>query len=292
MDLELHQLEMRYEALRKRNPRHERTLITSLLEVGQQLPIVVVAAGEQRFVVIDGYKRVRALRQLCRDTVRAMVWAVGEEDALLLEQLMRAAGPDALEQGWLLAELQARFGLSTEALSRRCDKSTSWVSRRLGLVKELPSSIQAQVRQGQIAAHAAMKYLVPLARANAKAAKRLAEGLGSWRPSTRQVELLYQGWQAGTERTRELILATPQLYLKTLEVQQPRRAAPSPLQQLHDDLGALRGAAQRACRRLEQGAMQKLMPEEPEELAQLVEKAKAATQALFTRMQQESGHVG
>src|SRR5437588_700183 len=140
MDLELHQLELRYEELRKRNPRQERRLVASLSEGGQQMPIVVVAVGGHRFVVIDGYKRVRA---------------------------------------------------------------------------------------GEIAAHAAMKYLVPLARANAQAANRLAEAMASFRPTTRQVGLLYEGWQAGTERTRELILAVPQVYLKTLEVQQPPQAARS-----------------------------------------------------------------
>ena len=70
MELELHQLELRYERLRKRHPRAERALLASLAEIGQQVPIVVIGEVE-RFVVIDGYKRVRALRRQARDTVRA-----------------------------------------------------------------------------------------------------------------------------------------------------------------------------------------------------------------------------
>jgi hypothetical protein len=38
MDLEFHQLDCRYEALRKRDPRKERQLLASLAEHGQLLP--------------------------------------------------------------------------------------------------------------------------------------------------------------------------------------------------------------------------------------------------------------
>jgi len=109
MELELHQVELRYEALRKRAPLAERQLLGSLVEIGQQLPIVVVSEA-QRFILIDGYKRVRALKRLAHDTVRATGWQVSEVEALLLERGLRCASEDAFDQAWLLAELQARFG--------------------------------------------------------------------------------------------------------------------------------------------------------------------------------------
>jgi hypothetical protein len=65
-----------------------------------------------------------------------------------------------LEQGWLLAEMELRFGYSLDELGCRFDRSASWVSRRLALVELLPESIQQQVREGKIAAQIAMKYLV------------------------------------------------------------------------------------------------------------------------------------
>ena len=70
MDLECHQLGRRYEPLRTRDPRKERRLLASLAEYGQQLPVVVVAADE-RFILVDGYKRLRALTRLAQDWVRA-----------------------------------------------------------------------------------------------------------------------------------------------------------------------------------------------------------------------------
>ena len=80
-------------------------------------------------------------------------------------------------------------------------------------------SIHEQVRAGSLSAHAAMKYLVPLARANAHAAQQFATAIAPFKPTSREVGLLYQGWQAGTARTRELILSTPQIYLQAQALQ-------------------------------------------------------------------------
>jgi len=56
VDLEFHQLDCRYEALRVRQPERERRLLASLADHGQQMPIVVVR-GACAYVVVDGHKR-------------------------------------------------------------------------------------------------------------------------------------------------------------------------------------------------------------------------------------------
>ena len=106
MDLEFHQIDLRFEALRQRDPRRERQLLASLAERGQLCPVVVLTpTSGGAYVLLDGYKRLRALRRLKRDTVQAMVWALDEAEALLLERLMRTSRPESpLEQGWLLRE--------------------------------------------------------------------------------------------------------------------------------------------------------------------------------------------
>ncbi len=191
MDLEFHQLDLRYEELRSRSPAQEKRLLSSLAEVGQQTPIVVVGAAEvPRQVVIDGYKRVRLLRRLGQDVVRATSWDLSEAEALLLERMLRAGDADsALEQGWFLRELRDRFQLSGAELGQRFGRTESWVSRRLSLVAELPETVQRHVRAGAIGAHVAMKYLVPLARANRSDAERLAEAIAPHRLSSRQTAM-------------------------------------------------------------------------------------------------------
>ena len=126
MQLEFHQLDRRWEHLRVRHPARQRRLLASLAEAGQQTPIVVVVAEGQadRYLVIDGYKRLAALQQLGRDTVEAVIWPMSEAEALVLDRSLRFSEHEtALEQGWLLAELEQRYGYGQEELARRFDRS-------------------------------------------------------------------------------------------------------------------------------------------------------------------------
>jgi hypothetical protein len=54
-------------------------------------PLWVVAVESQadRYVVIDGYKRITALEQLGRDTVEAVLWPMSEAAAVLLNRWLR-----------------------------------------------------------------------------------------------------------------------------------------------------------------------------------------------------------
>jgi ParB family chromosome partitioning protein len=158
MELEFHQLDRCWEHLRVRHQTRQRRLLASLAESGQQTPIVVVAAEGQadRYVVIDGYKQIAALEQLGRDTVEAVVWPMSEPTAVVLDRWLRLSEHETtLEVGWLLAELEQRFGYGLDELARRFDRSVSWVSRRLALVEVLPEAIQQQVREGKVLAEVA-----------------------------------------------------------------------------------------------------------------------------------------
>ena len=117
MQLEFHQLDRRWEHLRVREPHRQRRLLASLADCGQQTPIVVVVCQDnrERYLVIDGHKRVAALEQLGRDTVAATVWEMSEAEALVLSRSLRLSPQEsALEQGWLLSEMEQRFGYSLE----------------------------------------------------------------------------------------------------------------------------------------------------------------------------------
>src|SRR5450756_188983 len=177
MQLEFHQLDRRWEHLRVRQPHRQGRLMASLAESGQQTPIVVGLSPDHRdhYLVIDGYKRIAALQQLGRDTVEATVWAMSEAEALLLDRSLRFSQHEsALEQGWLLSEMEQRFGYGLDDLARRFDRSVSWVSRRLALVELLPEAIQQQVREGMLGAQLAMKYLVPMARVKVEDCERMS----------------------------------------------------------------------------------------------------------------------
>jgi ParB family chromosome partitioning protein len=250
MQLEFHQLDRRWEHLRVRHPARQRRLLASLAESGQQTPIVVVAAEGQtdRYVVIDGYKRIAALEQLGRDTVEAVVWPMSEAAAVLLDRSLRLSEHEtALEVGWLLAELEQRFGYSLEELARRFDRSVSWVSRRLALVELLPEAIQQQVREGNIAAQVAMKFLVPVARQSLEDCQRMAAIFAEHHCDTRQAGQLYAAWRQGSAVIRKRILKDPALFFKT---QRQEKAPLGPAAELIRDLEMVAAIVNRVHRRL------------------------------------------
>jgi ParB/RepB/Spo0J family partition protein len=296
VELERHQLDLRYEGLKCRSAARERRLVASLAELGQQVPIVVVeAGGEGRFVVIDGYKRIRALRRLNRDTVGALTWQLSESEALVVDRLMGQGPSDsAIEQGWLLRELHGRFELSLEELAQRFDRSRSWVSRRLGLVRELPEEIQHRVRCGELHAHAAMRYLLPLARANAEDALRFAAAIAGKGLSTRQVGELYQGYRSRSAKTRELVLCDPQLYLRTREEcrRTPDATPLAPADQLLRDFDMLGSIARRALRRLCEGQVSGLALTEWGEIGRCFDQARHDVERVGRQLNKERTDAG
>jgi ParB family transcriptional regulator, chromosome partitioning protein len=255
MRLELGELDLRYAELRIRDAARERRLVGSLLEHGQQTPVLVVRDGPA-WVLIDGYVRVAALHELARDMVDAAAMEVPEVEALVLGHgLDHRRVRTALEEGWLLRELCERHGMRQQELARRLDRSTSWVSRRLSLVSTLPESVQDVVRSGKLAVQAATKLLVPLARANRTDCEALVRGLGGERVSVRQVERLYVAWKRGDAEQRARLCAEPRLYLRALEADAQQTPEPEDDEQAATmrDLSMLASVCLRVCRRVTEG---------------------------------------
>ena len=252
MQLEFHQLDRRWEHLLIRHPARQRRLLASLAESGQQTPIVVVTAEGQadRYVVINGYKRIEALEQLGRDMVEAVVWPMSEAAAVVLDRSLRLSEHEsALEVGWLLAEMEQRFGYGLDELARRFDRSVSWVSRRLALAELLPEAIQQQVREGKILAQVAMKFLVPVARQSLEDCQRMAAIFAQHHCDTRKAGQLYTAWRKGSPLIRKRILDDPEIFFKTQRQAQEKAPAGTAAELLRD-LEMMAAIVNRAHRRL------------------------------------------
>ena len=292
MQLEFHQLERRWEHLRVREPHRQRRLMVSLAESGQQTPIVVVlCAGErERYLVIDGHRRIAALEQLGRDTIEATVWAMSETEAVLLERSLRSHPQESgLEQGWWLAEMQQRYGYGLEELARRLDRSVSWVAGRLALVELLPESIQQPIREGSLGAQLAMKYLVPMARVNRG---RLRPDGGGVRaaalqhaPSRTTLCRLAGGLGRGPGR----ILAEPELFLKTQRQLPSSRPAAAGVER---DLEMAVAILRRTGRRLA-AALPEMDGPRQEQAQRQIESARRELERMATRIgkEQQAPHV-
>lgn len=261
MRLEIGQLDRRYEALRIWDRARHRRLVSSLLESGQKIPVVVTSDSEPgRYVLIDGYARVRALLELSRDEVEAVVLAMSELEALLFLRHLQTGQPrSALEEGWWLVELLERYGKSQREVSQLLERTVSWVSRRVALVRVLPESVQAAVRSGEMAPQGAMRYLVPLARANAEACVGLVRALSGERVSVRELGLLYAGWKEGDAQAREALVTHPRLYLQACSERAAGSAAVAPIEiPLVQELEVAAGLCRRIRRRIRAGALERL----------------------------------
>lgn len=243
-EIEFHQIEQKYTKLSILDSTYQSKLMASLAEHGQQSPVFVTEPEQNKYVLIDGYRRVKALIKLKNDTVKATILALSEKDALLLKhRLGNQQRRSAIEEAWLLNELTETYHLSQDELSQKLNKSKSWVCRRLALVTTLPVTVQECIKKGKISPQASMKYLVPLARANKKECAKLVEKIKNIKISVRQMRQLYISWKQGNVHQRKAIIEKPDLYLKIrneIDRKQSIAAAKEKINPLSKDLKIIR----------------------------------------------------
>lgn len=215
VELEIDSLDLRYGKLRARRPTLEKRLMASMEEAGQQSPVIVVAGEEPgRWVLIEGRKRVRALKRLKAEAVNAVVWELAPCEALISAyQLQDGSGYNALEEGWLVWELVRGSGLTLAEVGRRLERSKAWVSGRLGLVEGLPERVLEGVQSGKIGAYVATRYLLPFARANASDCEKLAEKIMEHEFRSRDVEALCRYYAAAGANSRSRMVEEPARFL-------------------------------------------------------------------------------
>jgi hypothetical protein len=154
--------------------------------------------------------------------------------------------------------------------------------------------VQEKVRTGAIGAYAAMKHLVPLARAKGPDCERLCAALSPLRPSTRQVAQICAAFAVSDEPARQILLTDPGVFLRAQQEAQraPALAEQGPAKVLLGDFGALGGVARRAQRRLRDGLVQRLSAPERNEVTQCIRQAKADITGLWARCDQELSDAG
>jgi ParB family chromosome partitioning protein len=223
LDVDLHLLELRFAGARLIEPQAVERLARAIERDGQIVPCIVVGAspsdaeGAERLVLIDGYRRVAALRWLGRDKALIERWPCDLTEALL-GVLARTQGRcfAAIEEALLLRELTQGLGVSQREAARRCARDGSWVNRRLQLLASLPEAALAAVREGRLSSWAAARVIAPLARANSGHADRLLRTQGQARLSTRELGLWFEHYQQSRRGVRERMVDHPRLFLQAL----------------------------------------------------------------------------
>ena len=290
--LDLHLLIPRFAPLRLRDPERLACLTRSMRQHSQLMPVVVVAESldPPRWVVIDGYRRLEALREIGEDLVWVDVWDRSVDEALLL---CLARGPDrgweAIEEAALLQELSSRYSL--RELAQRIGRDVSWVSRRLNLFKALPEELLEAVRTGALSVWAATRILAPLARANAAHARTLLGALEKTPLSTRELERLFARYQRVPTAQRERLVANPGLFVQAIDSRtqaaEDRRLAEGPEGAWRKDLVV----TEKILKRLTALAPTLFFPQQERRERDRLQQPYAQTKAQFRRLDQVLGQV-
>ncbi|HSW27779.1 MAG TPA: hypothetical protein VLJ62_33805 [Burkholderiaceae bacterium] len=262
-DIELERLQLRFAAARVVDERAVRRLMQSIDACGQLIACVAVDDDSAQvaplpppLVLIDGYRRVAALRRLGRDTARVQCCGCTIGQALA-QQLAcaQSRAMAAIEQALLLRELIDAQQLSQREAARQCGRDASWVQRRLQLLQALPDAVLDAVRGGGVSSWAAVRVFAPLARANGEHASKLLAGLAAQRLSTRELRTWFEHYQGAQHAQRERMVEHPRLFIDSLNERDRERDAQrlrgGPERELAGDLGHLGALLQRVRRRLQ-----------------------------------------
>jgi ParB-like chromosome segregation protein Spo0J len=226
LEVDLHRLDLRFADARLLEPRAVEALARSIEQSGQLIACIAVPeAGSNRLVLIDGYRRILALRRLGRDTACVESWTCDLAQALLTVLARANARPfAALEEALLLRELVHGQGLSEREVARRSGRDVSWVSRRLQLVCALPDALVAAVRKGDLSTWAATRVLAPLARANTEHATQLLSALAATSLSTRELQCWFEHYQRTPSAARAHMVECPRLFIEAVQARDEQRA--------------------------------------------------------------------
>lgn len=221
IEVEWHQLELRYQSLRIHTASAIRQLMMSLHSYGLLVPITVIASGVSGcpWIVIDGYLRIAALKALGHDLVTATVWPLDAAEALLdVYKHNKSRTWEAFEEANLLFELSTVHQYSQTKLAQVLGKSEAWICHRLQLITQLPDFVKEAIYQGRLSSWSASRILIPFARANAQHAEQFVGYLSLKSHTSRDIQAFYEHYMRSNKKTREALALNPTSFFKLQEL--------------------------------------------------------------------------
>jgi ParB-like chromosome segregation protein Spo0J len=215
-------------------------LIRRSLQRHGQLTAVAAFDDGARLYLVDGFKRLRASRQLGWTHLRVRKLACDAATATaIIGVLHEQRRLTELEEGWIARALCRDHALSQGAVARLLRRHKSWVSRRLLLVDGLDETVQGDVRLGLLSPRSAVA-VGALPRGNQRSAADLVMERGM---TTRQAETLVRRLrELDSDRARDALMNEwPKATPSPAKARSPR----SSLEQLLADVAILMRAGVR-----------------------------------------------
>ncbi len=163
----LGQLDERYAELRLSRPGIIAVVRRSIDRNGLLHPLLVNLESDGKLAVLDGLKRLRALRELDHQQAQVLVMHLDEAAARAAMMAYNAPhrGLCELEQAWVVQSLVRSCGLQQQQVAELLGHHKSWICRRLALAERLDEPVQQDIRLGLVSPSMA-RELTKLPRGN------------------------------------------------------------------------------------------------------------------------------
>jgi predicted transcriptional regulator len=207
-EIELAELDVRYESYRMRSPALEKRLLASIAQRGIEQALEGTVSSEGK-ILLNGFKRRRCALRLGLHHVPYV--SLGEEAAGAILNLLRVSNQSALsllEQARFIDELRRLEKMSVGDIAEQLSRSKSWVSMRLGLLEEMSPRVQEEIFAGRFPLYPYMYTLRPFMRLNRTGKQELEEfvlAISGQNLSVREIEQLAHGYFRGPQSMREMI---------------------------------------------------------------------------------------
>lgn len=207
-EIELAELDVRYESYRMRSPALEKRLLASIAQRGIEQALEGTASGERK-ILLNGFKRRRCALRLGLHHVPYV--SLGDDEAGAILNLLRLCNQCALsllEQARFIDELRRLEKMSVGDIAEQLGRSKSWVSMRLGLLEEMSRRVQEEIFAGRFPLYPYMYILRPFMRLNRTGKQEVEEfvlAVSGQKLGVREIEQLAHGYFRGPQSMREMI---------------------------------------------------------------------------------------
>jgi len=206
-DIELSDLDLRYQSHRLQQPRLEEQLLASVAKVGIQEPLQGVHNGPAA-ILLNGFKRARCAAKLHLHTVPFVSW--GSDEVVGILRLLCGArdhGLHLLEEARFVAELNSERGMGIAEIAEQLSRSKAWVTVRLDLVAHLSPTVREALFSGAFPVYSYLYSLRGFRRLNPPAdIDQFVAALRGKKLSVREIEGLAQGFFRGPASFRAEVL--------------------------------------------------------------------------------------
>jgi len=209
IEVEITQIDRRYEEFRLENKIDERILLNSILESGIRDALLCVIDSKENIILLDGFKRLRCAIRLRIHTVPTLSLGSDEVDGILqFIRLSNARSLNILEQSALVDQLNGTHGMRIKQIAHHLERSPAWVSVRLGMIQEMTTIVRKAVFSGQFPVRAYMYNLRTFTRVKKVPKKEIdtfVQAVAGKSLSTRDIEMLAYGYFHGGDYLKEQI---------------------------------------------------------------------------------------